>query len=119
MCGIAGIFFSDSRKPVESVALSAMSASLEHRGPDAEGLWTARGIGLVHRRLSIIDVSGGGQPIGNESGSIQVVFNGEIYNYRELKGELEQKGHRFRTNSDTEVLVHLYEELGDELVQRI
>jgi asparagine synthase (glutamine-hydrolysing) len=96
-----------------------MAAAIAHRGPDAEGVWTGRGVGLAHRRLSIIDLAGGDQPIGNEDNSIQVVFNGEIYNYRELKGELEQRGHRFRTNSDTEVLVHLYEEMGDSLVDRL
>jgi asparagine synthase (glutamine-hydrolysing) len=96
-----------------------MAAVLAHRGPDAEGFWFGPGIGLAHRRLSIIDLAGGDQPIANEDGSIQVVFNGEIYNYRDLRLELEQKGHHFRSMSDTEVLVHLYEELGDELVGRL
>jgi asparagine synthase (glutamine-hydrolysing) len=96
-----------------------MADAVAHRGPDAEGLWTNPGVALVHRRLSIIDLDGGNQPIGNEDGSIQVVFNGEIYNYRELKSELETKGHRFRTTSDTEVLVHLYEDEGDDLVNRL
>jgi asparagine synthase (glutamine-hydrolysing) len=96
-----------------------MGHSIAHRGPDAEGFWAEPGIGLVHRRLSIIDLSGGDQPIGNEDGSVQVVFNGEIYNFQELRAGLEARGHRFRSRSDTEVLVHLYEEEGDQLVQRL
>jgi asparagine synthase (glutamine-hydrolysing) len=96
-----------------------MGRSIAHRGPDAEGFWAEPGVGLVHRRLSIIDLSGGGQPIGNEDGSVQVVFNGEIYNFQELRAGLEALGHQFRTRTDTEVLVHLYEEEGEELVSRL
>src|SRR6516162_2626219 len=96
-----------------------MGDAIAHRGPDAEGFWTEPGIGLVHRRLSIIDLSGGDQPIGNEDGSVQVVFNGEIYNFQELRAELVARGHRFRTCSDTEVIVHLYEEMGETLVERL
>ena len=118
MCGIAGIISIDQTAPPDRL-LRPMADAIAHRGPDADGYWTAPGVGLAHRRLSIIDLAGGDQPIGNENGSIQVVFNGEIYNYRELKAQLEQRGHRFRTNSDTEVLVHLYEEMGDDLVQRL
>lgn len=119
MCGIAG-FLAKGELPYNSRdVLRAMAGAIAHRGPDAEGLWTAPGVGLAHRRLSIIDLAGGDQPIGNEDGTIQVVFNGEIYNYLELKSRLEQKGHRFRTHSDTEVLVHLYEEAGDELVTQL
>ncbi len=96
-----------------------MGGAVSHRGPDADGYWIEPGIGLVHRRLSIIDLEGGDQPIGNEDGSVQIVFNGEIYNYRELRASLEAKGHRFATQSDTEVLVHLYEEEGAALVERL
>jgi asparagine synthase (glutamine-hydrolysing) len=96
-----------------------MGDRLAHRGPDAQGLWTQPGVGLVHRRLSIIDLDGGDQPIGNEDGSVQVVFNGEIYNFEFLRADLQARGHRFHTRSDTEVLVHLYEEEGDRLVDRL
>ena len=86
---------------------------------DSEGFFSATGVGLVHRRLAIIDLGGGDQPLGNEDGSIQVVFNGEIYNYHDLRTALIAKGHVFRTHSDTEVLVHLYEDLGDAMVERL
>lgn len=119
MCGIAGILYRDRSRPVDQSLLGAMANSIAHRGPDAEGIWTEPGIGLVHRRLSIIDLGGGQQPLGNEDGSIQVIFNGEIYNFQELRSKLEGRGHRFRTNSDTEVLVHLYEDEGERLVERL
>jgi asparagine synthase (glutamine-hydrolysing) len=119
MCGIAGVFFADAFRPPDPVVLRRMGDSIKHRGPDAEGFWMAPGIGLVHRRLSIIDLAGGNQPVGNEDGSVQVVFNGEIYNHKQLRASLQAKGHLFRTASDTEVLVHLYEEEGEQLVERL
>jgi asparagine synthase (glutamine-hydrolysing) len=97
----------------------AMSARLVHRGPDSDGLFHENGVALAARRLSIIDLEGGDQPISNEDGSVTVVQNGEIYNHRELRAELERRGHRFRTHSDTEVLAHLYEEHGEGFVERL
>jgi asparagine synthase (glutamine-hydrolysing) len=111
MCGIAG-YFSKNRVP-DSALLKRMCDRLQHRGPDAFGYYQEGPIALGHRRLSIIDVSGGAQPLGNEDGSLQIMFNGEIYNYRELREDLVKKGHRFATNSDTEVIVHLYEEVKE------
>ncbi|NQV23846.1 MAG: asparagine synthase (glutamine-hydrolyzing), partial [Rhodopirellula sp.] len=119
MCGITGVVYFEPGRSVDPGVLKRMADSIAHRGPDAEGFHIDRNVGLAHRRLSIIDLEGGDQPIGNEDGSIQVVFNGEIYNFRELRSELESKGHRFRTFSDTEVIVHLYEELGDRCVERL
>ncbi len=111
--------FANQETSIEPHDLGSMARALIHRGPDAEGFFVEPGIALAHRRLSIIDLSGGDQPIANEDGSVQVVFNGEIYNYQELRQELVSKGHRFRTCSDTEVLVHLYEEVGSRLVERL
>lgn len=121
MCGIAGIVRLSSDARVEVEPLQAMSAQLVHRGPDDEGYYVdPQGrCGLGFRRLSIIDVQGGHQPLANEDESIWLVFNGEIYNFRELRGELERQGHRFRTRADSEVIVHLYEELGDACLERL
>jgi asparagine synthase (glutamine-hydrolysing) len=114
MCGICGYSgFRDER------LLRAMTASLHHRGPDSEGFLLDGDVGLGHARLSIIDLAGGQQPIENEDGSLAVIHNGEFYNFRELREELLARGHRFRTRSDTEVILHLYEEMGPACVQRL
>lgn len=115
MCGICG-FSNFKNEPL----LKAMTARLEHRGPDEDGFFTAGdNVSLGMRRLKIIDLATGSQPIAGEDGAVNVVFNGEIYNFKELRAELEGKGHRFRTNSDTEVLVHLYEEYGADFPARL
>jgi asparagine synthase (glutamine-hydrolysing) len=117
MCGICGIF-DLSGNPIDAALLGRMTSAIRHRGPDGEGSFVDRLVGLGHRRLSIIDVAGGNQPIPNEDGSLQVVFNGEIYNFIELRNELESLGHRFATRSDTEVIVHAYEQWDVDCVQR-
>jgi asparagine synthase (glutamine-hydrolysing) len=117
MCGICGIATTDGHADVE--ALRAMSAQLVHRGPDSGGEHVDREVALGSRRLSIIDLAGGDQPIANEDGSVVVVQNGEIYNYPELRDELLRAGHVFRTHSDTEALVHLYEEHGTGFAERL
>src|ERR671933_1551569 len=117
VCGICGI--ASSRGPVDPGRLAEMSATLVHRGPDSDGVFLDGGVGLAARRLSIIDVEGGDQPIANEDGTVHVVQNGEIYNHAELRRGLEAAGHRFRTRCDTEVLVHLYEEHGDDFARRL
>lgn len=119
MCGICGIFQFDPQRPVSRETLRRMTDSLSHRGPDDAGYHFGQGIGLGHRRLSIIDLDSGQQPLCNEDGSVWVVFNGEIYNYPYLRSLLESKGHKFRTNSDTETIVHLYEEFGGECFARM
>lgn len=118
MCGICGIVHVDGA-PVDPLLLEAMTATLVHRGPDDDGYYVSGGVGLGMRRLSIIDLPGGRQPIANEDETIRIVFNGEIYNYRELREDLVSRGHVFRTHSDTEVIVHLYEEMGAECVTRL
>lgn len=113
MCGIAGIFRTDGL-PVEEGTLRRMSEAMKERGPDGEGFYFNGPCGLVHRRLSIIDLEGGAQPISNEDGSVFIVVNGEIYNYQELNMSLMSKGHQFRTHSDSECALHAYEEYGGE-----
>src|ERR671936_419536 len=110
MCGICGIATPHGRADLDRVA--AMSATLVHRGPDSFGEYVDGPVALAARRLSIIDLETGDQPIGNEDGTIHIGQNGELYNYRELRRELERAGHRFRTHGDTEVLLHLYEQHG-------
>ena len=123
MCGIAGYVTSNKISDL-STRLRAMADAVSHRGPDDEGFFEAVtrdkkfSFGLAHRRLSIIDLSRGHQPIGNEDGSVQIVFNGEVYNFQELRDELISCGHEFRSHSDTETIVHAYEEWGDECVRR-
>ena len=119
MCGICGVYSYGRGEPVGGDVLGSMLTSIHHRGPDEEGMYFDAGLGLGSRRLSIIDLSGGTQPIYNEDRSIVVVFNGEIYNYRELRAALERRGHTLTTSSDTEVIVHLYEEAGDDCVQEL
>ncbi len=116
MCGIAGRF---ELGKVNRDRLEAMSQVLVHRGPDDEGYLCDGPVGLAHRRLSIIDLAGGHQPLANEDGTVHIIFNGEIYNYRELRRELVQRGHRFATETDTEVIVHLYEDMGERCVERL
>jgi asparagine synthase (glutamine-hydrolysing) len=118
MCGICGFCFPDE-KPGNLDILKKMTTSLQHRGPDDEGYYIDGGIALGHRRLSIIDLDTGKQPIHNEDKTVYVVFNGEIYNFPELKKELEEKGHKFYTKTDTEVLVHLYEEKEERCVESL
>jgi asparagine synthase (glutamine-hydrolysing) len=114
MCGIAGLVDQAASAAILPRIVSRMTDTLFHRGPDDAGFYVADGVGLGMRRLSIIDVAGGRQPISNEDGSVQVVFNGEIYNYLALRRDLNRRGHVFRTDSDTEVIAHLYEETGVE-----
>jgi len=116
VCGICGIFQSNSGASEHSRLLPGMLATLHHRGPDDEGVYLDDDVGLGMRRLSIIDIVGGAQPIYSEDGNVVIVFNGEIYNYRELRKRLQARGHTFRTSSDTEVIVHLYEEIGEDCV---
>ncbi|MES2678875.1 MAG: asparagine synthase (glutamine-hydrolyzing) [Bacteroidota bacterium] len=119
MCGIAGIINFDKNNGVDPVELKLMTDAIVSRGPDDEGFYLAGNIGFGFRRLSIIDLHSGKQPISNEDGSVWVIMNGEIYNYKEIKSDLLSRGHTFKTNSDTEVLVHLYEEFGEGFVKKL
>ncbi len=119
MCGIVGIVNLDARETVEAPRLVRMRDTLRHRGPDDEGLWIEGPVGLGHRRLSIVDVAGGHQPMANEDGSCWIVFNGEIYNHPSLRPMLEARGHRYRNKSDTETILHLYEDEGDRCVEHL
>ncbi|HKW94422.1 MAG TPA: asparagine synthase (glutamine-hydrolyzing) [Methylomirabilota bacterium] len=119
MCGINGLVYADARHPVDRDLVRRLTSTLAHRGPDADGFFWGTGAALGHRRLSIIDLSTGDQPIFNEDRSKVVVFNGEIYNFRSLRADLEQRGHRFATDSDTEVIVHGWEEWGDACIGRL
>ena len=115
MCGIAGQFNFQRREPVERETIVRMARSIAHRGPDDEGFFVAGPVGLGFRRLSIIDLAGGHQPMSDAEETVWIIFNGEIYNYKELRAELQSKGHRFRTNSDTEVIIHGYKQWGTDV----
>lgn len=119
MCGICGKLYFDNQRPVERNDLSRMMEVIHHRGPDDEGVYLSGPVGLGHKRLSIIDLSTGKQPISNENGTVWIVFNGEIYNYQDLRVELVKKGHAFASQTDTEVIVHLYEEYGADCVLKL
>src|SRR5580658_9060587 len=112
MCGICGKLAFDGRETIAPELVKAMADTIHHRGPDDEGYYFSGPVGLGFRRLSIIDLKSGHQPVSNEDGTVQIIFNGEIYNYQELRAFLLSKGHIFKTQTDTEVIVHLYEELG-------
>ena len=118
MCGICGIV-DQHGAVIDPALLARLNARLLHRGPDEGGEWIDESAGLAMRRLAIIDLAGGQQPMFNEDGSIAIVFNGEIYNYRDLREELVVAGHRFATQSDTEAIVHLYEQYGPEGLSRL
>jgi asparagine synthase (glutamine-hydrolysing) len=119
MCGIAGIITLEPGAPVDPQRLRQMRDVLRHRGPDGEGIWIDSTAGLAHRRLAIVDITGGAQPMGSGDQSAWIVFNGEIYNHPELKTELEARGHRYRSRSDTETILHVYMDDGDACVDRL
>ena len=118
MCGICGIVYFDKEREVDRSILEKMTRVMVHRGPDDGGFYLNRNVGLGHRRLSIIDVSGGHQPMSNEDSTVWIVYNGEMYNYLELQDDLIKKGHRFRTQSDTETIIHAYEEFGEKCLEK-
>jgi asparagine synthase (glutamine-hydrolysing) len=119
MCGICGIFFTNRREMVDPASLAGMNQQIVHRGPDDSGSFVEGSVGLAMRRLSIIDVKTGHQPLANETETVWIVFNGEIYNHQELRRALQARGHHYRTQSDTETVVHLYEEYGSDCVQHL
>jgi len=119
MCGIAGIINLDPGQPVDVERLRRMRDVLRHRGPDGEGLWFEGPVGLAHRRLSIVDIAGGAQPMTTSDERAWIVFNGEIYNHPELKPQLEARGHQYRTRSDTETILHIYKDEGEQAVERL
>src|SRR5579864_1967805 len=119
MCGICGLLNLNGEPVADRERIDAMSERLKHRGPDSHGKFELPHVALGIRRLSIIDLATGDQPLFNETGDIAMVFNGEIYNYRELRPRLLERGHRFKTHSDGEVIVHLYEDLGPEFVREL
>src|SRR6516162_1701436 len=119
MCGICGAVNFDRKHRVTRCALEAMNQQIVHRGPDDAGFYLSENVGLAMRRLSIIDLETGHQPVSNEDGTVWVAYNGEIYNHQELRSDRLASGHHYRTQSDTETIVHLYEEYGRQCVQRL
>ena len=119
MCGICGKLAFDHQVTISPTLMKEMADAIRHRGPDDEGYYVSGQVGLSFRRLSIIDLKSGHQPLSNENGSIWIVFNGEIYNYQELRDFLLKKGHVFKTRTDTEVIVHLYEEFGPGCLEKL
>src|SRR4030095_10195620 len=119
MCGIAGICYAEREICVSQELLGRMCDAIRHRGPDDEGFFVTDQVGLGMRRLSIIDVAGGHQPIFNEDRSCAIVYNGEIYNHRDVRAELARRGHKYPTNSDTETILHAYEEYGVDCVKHL
>src|SRR5688572_24939302 len=119
MCGIAGILQFDSHATVDAARLRRMRDVLTHRGPDGDGLFVDGPVGLAHRRLAIIDVAAGQQPMSNEDGSVTLVFNGEIYNHAALRPGLEARGHRYATRSDSETIIHAYEDEGERVPEQL
>ena len=119
MCGICGKVAFDRDASVAAPLIRSMLDTIRHRGPDDQGVYLSPQVGFGHARLSIIDLNSGHQPLSNEAGTVWIVFNGEIYNFRELRAFLLAKGHVFKTQSDTEVIVHLYEELGPQCVEKL
>src|SRR5687767_14414973 len=119
MCGISGQYNFGSQRPVDAGTIRRMAGSITHRGPDDEGFHLDGPLGLGFRRLSIIDLAGGHQPMADREESVWVIFNGEIYNFPELKRELESDGYIFRTQSDTEVIVHGYKKWGTDVFKRL
>src|SRR5690349_12881993 len=119
MCGIAGILNVADRPPPSRAALSRMAAAQRHRGPDGWGLYRDERCGLAHVRLSVVDLAAGAQPLCNEDASLWITLNGEIFNHVELRDELRGRGHRFRTGTDTEVVVHAFEEWGEACFERL
>ncbi len=119
MCGICGIFYQDRTRRVDRSTLASMNRQITHRGPDDEGLFVDGNVGIAMRRLSIIDVKSGHQPLSNETGDIWIVYNGEVYNHQDSRQKMEARGHQYRTHSDTESIVQLYEEYGRDCVQHL
>ncbi len=119
MCGIAGFASVGAEPALDHEFLCRVAAEMRHRGPDGEGIWEGEGVGLTHRRLSVIDLTGGAQPMAYPERKLRITFNGEIYNYRELRDELRSAGHVFRTRSDTEVVLAAYAEWGPVAPRRL